>query len=258
MELWVDKSCFLESDSGKRLTIRYTRGFFNDSMPMIKQSIAKLINIIHPLKATSGEYLTSPGLISCFFTIIMKCQFSPASTRRMITFSIRSQTTLSFSYVSLTPSLAGIQMQKTLAFRHRTPTVTPVLRCFARLRFTIKIDTRLMMIWKRQCTWTTQKDRMANKEYTLVLSVLIRSNSLVVSYFKGNGPCKTSQHTMLSPRLDAISAHTIQIYGWLRCPFRRFHMCLVCLIAVHVVKNPNPSVNPQVIDIIDRSVSLET
>ena len=63
---------------------------------------------------------------------------------------------------------------------------------------------------------------------------------------------------MLRPKLDAISAQTIQIYGWLRCPFCRFHMCLVCFIAVHVVKKPNPSVNPQVIDIIDKSVSLET
>ena len=30
------------------------------------------------------------------------------------------------------------------------------------------------------------------------------------------------------------------------------------MMAVHVVKKPNPSVNPQVIDIIARSVSLET
>lgn len=29
-------------------------------------------------------------------------------------------------------------------------------------------------------------------------------------------------------------------------------------MAVHVVKKPNPSVKPQVIDIMDRSVSLET
>jgi len=63
---------------------------------------------------------------------------------------------------------------------------------------------------------------------------------------------------MLRPKLDAISAQTIQIYGWLRCPFRRFHMCRVCFIAVHIVKKPNPSVNPQVIDMIDKSVSLET
>ena len=30
------------------------------------------------------------------------------------------------------------------------------------------------------------------------------------------------------------------------------------MMAVHVVKKPNPSVNPQVIDIMARSVSLET
>jgi hypothetical protein len=51
------------------------------------------------------------------------------------------------------------------------------------------------------------------------------------------------------------SDQTIQIYGWFT-PFRLFHMCLVCLIAVQVVKKPNPSVNPQVIDMIDKSVSL--
>jgi hypothetical protein len=59
----------------------------------------------------------------------------------------------------------------------------------------------------------------------------------------------------LRVRLAMSSDQTIQIYGWF-APFRLFHMCLVCLMAVHVVRKPNPSVNPQVIDIIDKSVSL--
>jgi len=80
----------VEEDSREILTMRYTRGFFNDSMPMIKQSIARDIKIIQLLKVTSGEYLTRPGLISCFLTTLMKYAFSAASTRRMITFSTRS------------------------------------------------------------------------------------------------------------------------------------------------------------------------
>jgi len=34
-------------------------------------------------------------------------------------------------------------------------------------------------------------------------------------------------------------------------------MCLVCFIAVHVVRKPNPSVKPHVMEMIARSVSLE-
>lgn len=75
---------------------------------------------------------------------------------------------------------------------------------------------------------------------------------------RGKGPCSTSQHRMLRARLDTSSAQTIQMYGWLRWPFRLFHICLVCLMAVHVVKKPNPSVKPQVIDMMDRSVSSVT
>lgn len=60
-------------------------------------------------------------------------------------------------------------MQNTEMFTNNMTMAVPYLSCLARVRLTIKIDTRLMMIWKRQWTWMTQSDRMTNRLQSLVL-----------------------------------------------------------------------------------------
>lgn len=96
----------------------YTTWFLRNIRPMSRayKSIPTLRTINFALNPTSGAYLVNPYCrTSLIFTVLKKYQFNPASTIRISTFSILSQTLLMLTNVWLTGGTvcAGIQIQKT-------------------------------------------------------------------------------------------------------------------------------------------------